>query len=68
MNSISPEQLTQISAFTHTDRLRALVILNQFYWERFGRTYRNSADLLCLDTTQAQELIQKLDHEWQASL
>jgi len=63
-NSINPEQLERIGVFTYTDRLRALVILNQFYWDTFARTYRNSADLITLTSDQAEQLIQRLETDW----
>jgi hypothetical protein len=64
MSSISPDQLERIGVFTYTDRLRALVILNQYYWDTFARTYRNSADLITLSAEQAEQLIQRLETDW----
>ena len=64
MAGITSEQLDRISTFTHKDRLRALVIINQFFWENLTRTYRNSADLITLSGEQAQLLIQNLEAQW----
>jgi hypothetical protein len=64
MAGITCEQLDRISTFTHKDRLRALVIINQFFWENLTRTYRNSADLITLNGEQAQLLIQNLEAQW----
>ncbi len=64
MSSITPEQLTKIGEFTYTDRLRALVILNQYYWDTFAKTYRNSADLINLSREQADQLIERLEIDW----
>jgi hypothetical protein len=64
MAGITCEQLDRISTFTHKDRLRALVIINQFFWENLTRTYRNSADLITLSGEQAQLLIQNLEAQW----
>ncbi|WP_287127815.1 hypothetical protein [Candidatus Cyanaurora vandensis] len=64
MQSITPEQLDRIGVFTYTDRLRALVILNQFYWDNFAKTYRNSADLITLNYEQAQQLLERLELDW----
>ncbi|WP_218081997.1 hypothetical protein [Anthocerotibacter panamensis] len=64
MGSITPEQLERIGVYTYTDRLRALVILNQFYWDTFAKTYRNSADLITLNHEQAEQLIQRLETDW----
>jgi hypothetical protein len=65
MTPISSEHLNEISKFTHTNRHRARVILNRFWWDSFGRTYRNSADLLVLNSLQAEALIDRLTREWQ---
>ena len=64
MAGITADQLDRISTFTHKDRLRALVIINQFFWENLTRTYRNSADLITLSGEQAQLLIQNLEAQW----
>jgi len=64
MHSITTDQLDRIGVFTYTDRLRALVILNQFYWDTFAKTYRNSADLITLNYEQAQQLIERLETDW----
>lgn len=66
MNSISTDHLNRISHFTNANRSRARVILNRFWWENFSRTYRNSADLLILNATQAEALLDRLDREWDA--
>jgi len=62
--SITTEQLERIGVFTYTDRLRALVILNQYYWDTFAKTYRNSADLIILTAEQADQLINRLEVDW----
>ena len=64
MTRISPEHLNRISQYTNSDRMRALVIVNRFWWHTFGRTYRNSADLLVLNGPQADALLSELVHEW----
>ncbi|AGY57467.1 hypothetical protein [Gloeobacter kilaueensis] len=66
MTRISREQLNRISGFTNSShRMRARVILNRFWWDSFGRTYRNSADLLLLNGPQAEALLEKLTREWE---
>jgi hypothetical protein len=64
MAGITSDQFDRISTFTHQDRLRALVIINHFFWENLSRTYRNSADLIVLNGDQAQLLIQNLEAQW----
>jgi hypothetical protein len=64
MTCISPDQLNRISTFTNSDRVHARVILNRFWWDSFGRTYRNSADLLILNEPQAEALLCKLTSDW----
>ncbi|MBC7882767.1 MAG: hypothetical protein H7Y37_15865 [Anaerolineae bacterium] len=64
MTRISPDQFNRISSFTNNNRMRARVILNRFWWDSFGRTYRNSADLLILNEPQAEALLSKLNSDW----
>jgi hypothetical protein len=64
MTRISPDQFNRISSFTNNNRMRARVILNRFWWDSFGRTYRNSADLLILNEPQAEALLCKLKSDW----
>ncbi|UFP93370.1 DUF1553 domain-containing protein [Gloeobacter morelensis] len=67
MTRISREQLNRISNFTNSShRLRARVVVNRFWWDSFGRTYRNSADLLLLDEPQAEALLDLLTQEWES--
>ncbi len=64
MSKISTEQLERIGVYTYTDRLRALTIVNKYFWDTFGKTYRNSADLIGLTEEQAAQLIDRLDVDW----
>ncbi|BAC88468.1 hypothetical protein [Gloeobacter violaceus] len=67
MTRISREQLNRISNFTNSShRMRARVVVNRFWWDSFGRTYRNSADLLLLDEPQAEALLDLLTQEWES--